>query len=144
MVFKKIGSFDYEGHKFYDGGVTRGTHLVEFANISYPRFDSMRNNIVHEMGHVFDNNHNNPSNSIPEKYKYNRDLFLHDNNTVMWQADKKQENGETFADMFLAYTYGVWRNPIDKNLREVVYPNNPEYWNPPKWMNDHMRIWIGQ
>jgi uncharacterized repeat protein (TIGR01451 family) len=150
LVLKKVGSYDYEGVQHKNGGVTRGTHLVEFAKITKPgtRFETMRNNIVHEMGHVFNNNHSgNPVTDLtdgPGKYKENRDLFLHDNLTVMWQADTLKTDSETFADMFLAYTYGVWREPISEKLRFEVYPNNPEYWDPPKWMDEHMQTWIGQ
>jgi len=143
LVLKKVYSYNYKGEPFTTGGVTHGPHLVEFGWIDYEYDDSMRNNIVHELGHVFSSGRNfGPSDSVPDTFYNNRDAFLHDNSTVMWQAHKTADESETFADMFVAFTYDVWRYPIDRETLQASAPNNPEYWDPPKWMDNLIKTWI--
>jgi len=150
LVMKKVFSFDVtdaNGVKtpVYGGGITRDAHLIEFAWIDYPRPDSLRNNIVHEMGHAFNDDHDPaPAASLPSNYKNDRSLFLHDNSTVMWQANTLNTNSETFADMFVAYTYGVWGDWNSLNSQTILQAHNQDAttWNPPQWMDDHMRTWV--
>jgi hypothetical protein len=129
------------------GGYTDGPHLIHFAWIDYPRDDSMRNNIVHELGHAFNQGRNfEPELGLPSNYPEDRNLFLHNNNDpgVMWQANDAPTTSETFADMFVAYTYDVWgdwSNPV--NQQELRRHNSDEStWNPPQWMEDYMRNWL--
>jgi hypothetical protein len=148
---KKVASYEVTANgvttPYNGGGVTRGAHLIEFAWIDYPRPESMRNNIVHELGHAFNVNRDPyPADSLPDNYKDDRNLFLHNNKDpgVMWQADLLHTDSETFADMFVAYTYGVWGNwndPINADLLKKHNPGDPSSWNPPQWMDDHMRTW---
>lgn len=103
----------------------------------------MRNNIVHELGHVFNANHGSHLyDSIPNVYRFNRDAFLHGNDDILWQVHKDTTSGETFADMFVAYTFGVWQSPIKTRILQQGAPNNPEYWDPPTWMENQMNGWL--
>ena len=118
----------------YNGAITRKTHLVEIADIEYQVEDSIRNNIVHELGHVLDNNYGNPSNIMPDNFKDVRNQFMFQpgDDGVMWQLHPPAEgsesnNSETFADMFVAYTYNRWLEPNN------VIPD------PRQWMEDTIR-----
>ncbi len=118
-----------------NGAITRGTHLVEIADIEYQVEDSIRNNIVHELGHVFNNNHGNPAETImPFTFVERRKEFLRPvgDDGVMWQLHPPLDNElstetETFADMFVAHVYYAWVNP------SRISPD------PQKWMEDIVR-----
>ena len=90
---------------------------------------SLRNNIVHEMGHAFNNNHSSvPVTSLPPNYKTDRTYFLHNNEDpgIMWQAHKVATDSETFADMFVAYTYDVWGDWSNPNNQRELRRHNPD------------------
>jgi hypothetical protein len=146
LVMKKVSDFTtYDGTVVYGGGYTNGPHLIHYAKINYPRDDSIRNNIVHELGHAFNQGRGKgPEHGLPSNYADDRSLFLHNNNDpgVMWQSNDANTNSETFADMFVAYTYDVWRNPIDTLQLQLNNPGDPSTWDPPKWMDDYMKNWL--
>ena len=150
LVMKKVKSYSpycTEGDST-EGGCTALAHLILFADIDYFRADSGRNNIVHELGHAFNKNYGRvPEDSLPSKYPTDRNLFLHNNKNpgVMWQASQATTPSETFADMFVAYTYDVWgdwSNPNNIKTLQDHNPNDPTAWNPPQWMEDHMKAWL--
>lgn len=86
---------------------------------------------MHELGHVFDNNNGNPSNTMPENFKNQRNQFMLQpgDDGIMWQLHPplrghESNNSETFADMFVAHVYNKWLEPNN------VIPD------PRQWMED--------
>jgi hypothetical protein len=136
LVMKKVGTYvEYLGGgstvPHDTGAITRGEHLIEFAWFDYVVEDSIRNNVVHELGHAFNKGHGDPAGTMPDIFWKKRSLFLRPtgDDGIMWQlhppADgESSNNSETFADMFVAHVYNAWVNPAN------ISPN------PQEWMEE--------
>jgi hypothetical protein len=116
----------YEDVSHNYGGITNGEHDIQFASINYVAEDSVRNNIVHELGHAYDDGHGTPSGDMPDKFVRDRNLFLRPDDSVIWQIHKPETPSdsnpvETYADMFVAYVYDAWVQPNR-------FSPNPQTW----------------
>jgi hypothetical protein len=143
LVMENVTNLSFPGNNT-GGGFTVNEHKIEFAILARVE-DSRQNNIVHELGHAFNRGRcRGPENRLPAALYGNRYAFLHDNKGVMWQAspNRLDSASEGFADMFLAWTYGVWANPIDKETLRKAAPDHPEYQDPPGWMESYMQRWL--
>jgi len=128
------------------GGCTRGDHDVSFWSMSgqlYNGWSRMMKNVVHEIGHVYDNSLGGVSSNLPLDTQTIRSQVLLPNraangelspNHYEWQQhppamDEAGWSGsETFGDIFIAWTYNAWNTgngpEADNNISIV---NN--------WMN---------
>lgn len=121
------------------GGCTDGPNQVRFWSLS-GQLDTdlvrMVKNVVHEFGHVYnDGHHYGPSTNLDNgTLRFNRPLFLRPNmadgeispNHYDWQQHPPEmdadgwSGGETFADMFVAWTYNAWNtNSATENVNAV-------------------------
>jgi len=108
------------------GGLTTGAHSITFASMSGENSDDifrMARNVVHELGHAYDNLLGQaPRNDMPGWIVEKRDLILRKNDPCgacwAWQQNRIKSPSETFADMFIAWTYDVW-NPYPENAETV-------------------------
>lgn len=136
LEMRKVASYQYQGKMFTSGAVTRSAELIEFTSLSYAYPESGRNNVVHELGHVFNVfNNRDPENKLAREYVLNRSTILHDNSRVQWQLNPSQTGSETFADFFVAWTYGVWGSDADTRWSRNVGGARD-------WMITNMSEWI--
>jgi RHS repeat-associated protein len=118
------------------GGCTSSSRQINFWSMSGDNKDQMYRrikNVVHELGHAYDNSLYNPntrkraSDNMPDVFVGNRFLILRPNidrasgelcnKCFDWQQNRTLSRGETFADMFLAWTYGAWnQDPMNAVL----------------------------
>jgi len=125
------------------GGLTTGAHSITFASMTGEgRHDTFRSilNVVHEFGHVYDNLLGfGPRNDMPADFWRNRARILHPNidrasgkpcdECLLWQQNRTPSPTETFADMFIAWTYDVWNTVPDNAL---IVSQAQDWMN--KWM----------
>ena len=97
---------------------------------------TMTGNVVHELGHAY----NNQLQKAPEKdlalstnwnnIVLQRNLILRPNpecdDCWYWQYNRTQSGTETFADMFVAWTYNAWNTSTDPLNVSAV--NNAQAW----------------
>jgi hypothetical protein len=154
LIFNKVVSFIYNGRTFTDGACAcGGGSVVTVARLARKgdvrteqmAFDLNRNNIVHELGHLFAGNWRetvngelNPNNPY---YMYLDSLLTEDGwpvspvgASLMWRQHPSRmdggtfDRGEVFADMFLGWIFGVFadddagigdlrRNEMDRIMR---------------------------
>jgi hypothetical protein len=97
------------------GGCTSPNKTINFASLlpDGGRPETARNNVVHEMGHVFSNEHGgSPETDLgahPADFANRRDEILQDNTTVQWQLNPTRSAKETFGDFFVAWTKNEWQ-----------------------------------
>jgi hypothetical protein len=108
------------------GGCTSSSNLINFMSMSggfYSELGRMAHNVVHELGHAFDNSLAlGPRKDMPYSIYLYRSNILHPNENperLDWQQNLEAVPGETFADMFIAWTYNVW-NTNAKNVLAVA------------------------
>jgi len=115
------------------GGCTSNSHQINFWSMS-GEFNNdisrMIKNVVHELGHAYDNSLYDPttrsraSTNIPDIFVRNRFLILRPNpvcdTCYGWQQNREQSPHETFGDMFIAWTYGVWNTSSDPNVAQMI------------------------
>jgi hypothetical protein len=107
-----------------DGGCTSSAILINFVSMSggaLRQMDRMAHNVVHELGHAYDNQRGfGPRNDMPSWIYQNRSKILRPNefeNRYNWQQNLTVNESETFADMYIAWTYGVWNtNPRNAEM----------------------------
>lgn len=127
-----VTNYEYLGDTYEDGCKTEAS-TITCADITYGYFQSTVNNIVHELGHVFDQGP-----GIPQVFIDNRETILHDNDeTGMWKLNPAPKPRETFGDFFVAWVFGVWGPDAD-----TVWPKNPNIGSARDWMNIHMQVSI--
>jgi RHS repeat-associated protein len=132
VTFNKVGAFNYQGGS-YDWGCKTESATVTCASIDYYYFQSAVLNIVHELGHVFDTGVN-----VPYIFIRNRNTILRSNNIdYMWQSNTTKSSSETFADLFVAWVYGVWGTNADK-----VWDGYEEIGSAKHWMTANMSEWV--
>ena len=99
----KVYQFSYQGATYTAGGVTRTDHKILFASMNYYFDYSISRNVVHELGHAFNQGHEV---NIPASYVNNRsEIFL-----PGYQFNTSPDPNETFADFMVAWTYNAWRD----------------------------------
>lgn len=150
LVFKLVSSFDYKGKTYTAGGVTRGPHLIEFANLADATWGmdgttyrsastalyEVRNNIVHELGHAFGqlwykkgaSPEKGPYENIPSSLRNSRGFQNPPAySPKMWRQSSSNESAEIFADMFLGWTFNEWNLSVDvgKTRSEFMTTNMP-------------------
>lgn len=120
-----------------------GHHLIAFESITGIRYDETIErgvkNVVHELGHIFNQiQGRGPSDDLDNNrsdLRLNRGLFLRPNepaNRWNWQQhppemDEQGWSGsETFADMFVAWTYDAWNTST--NIENVLAVDNAQSW----------------
>jgi RHS repeat-associated protein len=133
VTFVKVGNFDYQGKPYNAGCKTEGS-TITCAQISGGGilFQSSVNNIVHELGHVFD-----PGSGIPQVFIDNRNDILHDNHTVMWQSNTAHTPHETFGDFFTAWVFDVWGAKADDVWKKDISAGSAKH-----WMTTNMSEWL--
>jgi RHS repeat-associated protein len=160
LIDSKGNAIGLNGEPFYCkpvGGVTINKSKIEFASLFS---DSMkaRNNVVHELGHVFNNLAGVlPAQSIQAAYvktpglfdcyrenwpkRTNPDYgpnygFASPKNQRIWQMHYSVDSDiytEEFADMFLGWTFNTW----EVNQKTQAGTTRSD------WMNTHMPGWVG-
>ncbi len=103
------------------GGCTSNANLINFVSMSGSSTNNitrMEHNVVHELGHSYDiTRHYDPRNDMPSRIYENRGNILRPNDPqgrYDWQQNLTLNPSETFADMFIAWTYNVWNSdPIN-------------------------------
>jgi hypothetical protein len=104
------------------------THIIFASMTGEAAMQSFRmvKNVVHELGHAFDNSlGNQPRLDLFNNHRAwidNRERILAPNPVVSgyerleWQQNKLKVNYETFADMFIGWAYNTWNNdPANAN-----------------------------
>jgi len=118
------------------GGCTTGDRKVNFASLSPHYVETARNNVVHELGHIFTNWKGRvPSNSMPADYIRRRNEILLPNETFSWQLHIHDSSTETFADFFVAWTYDAWQPAVDARGNQTIAGEARN------WMNTNMLNW---
>ena len=98
----------------------------------------MSKNVIHELGHAFNNCLAYPDPNNPFKTRnpdndmssaFTRDLLKtnpssSDDQRWEWQQSGENTSSEIFADMFIAWTYNVWNT----DLRYTTEINNAQNW----------------
>ncbi len=106
---------DFSGDCAAGGGVTTGSHSISFAVMSGQGtdfMDRMVKNVVHELGHV--RNDNSGGKLVDDlgntKISGMRDSILRPNpgGNFDWQQNENPGSGELFADMYIAWVYDAW------------------------------------
>ncbi len=123
----------------YDmGGCTKSDHNIEFISMApdNPIMDNKIRNAVHELGHLFNNRMesfgiNYLPNSLGGVYALDRaqvlkPFYWDETGIIEYKFSNALTGPETFADMFVAYTYGVW-NPIASAIRDNAI-NDMNWW----------------
>jgi hypothetical protein len=123
------------------GGCTSPNKTINFASL-WPnggRLETARNNVVHEMGHVFNNEHGNVPvaelEAHPEDFVDNRNGILQNNDTIQWQLNTSFTANETFGDFFVAWTYNEWRPLFDQYGHPTIASTAKS------WMDAKMQDW---
>jgi hypothetical protein len=158
IKISKVDSYVYHGVTYTSGAVTVGSSLIKVASLTIPNTPSgnrdglmaltdARNNAVHELGHAFanlwygaDGNYDpggpyGTAKPIPVEYLGNEGFYPSPTSASRtWRqhpcnAGDADCGHETFADMFLGWTfdkwaddrYGGWRNDyMTANMVEWV------------------------
>jgi hypothetical protein len=116
--------FTYLGEDITKGAYTVGpscragsnqrVSLIKFLTTWINPF-SAQLNVVHELGHLFGNTILGwvPSNSVPQEFINKRSLILLGKDPItgtIWQQNIDRTGSETFADMFVAWSFNGWRS----------------------------------
>ena len=138
------------------GGITNSAHSISFSALDSDYLRA-RNNVVHELGHAFDNANNllprnalsctqtlgcegyrsgfpdrhDFPNPIPDGWTGRTSGFASKQNQFTWQMSYSNagEPYEEFADQFLGWTFNNWENSPAGQMRS-------------DWMNDYMPVWL--
>jgi hypothetical protein len=106
--------------------------LIKFDSLSRI-FGNARNNVVHELGHLFSNTVHGgfPWRWMPQTFIDHRSVILATNGRpptfLYWQMNPDKTHSETYADMFLAWTFNYWGDMPG----EAIY-----------WMTTNLAEWI--
>jgi hypothetical protein len=139
------------------GGRTLSAHHITFSTLD-SRFLRARNNIVHELGHAFNDRLSGiPMNSLESTQSSNPDFpnrpnfpedydekwvgpnhgFASGMNQFTWQQAYALagSGSEEFADQFLGWTYNTWEPGNLRGLSEAGFLRS-------NWMDNNMPGWI--
>jgi RHS repeat-associated protein len=125
-------------------GHTDSTRRIEFASMSEDwrpdvRTLKQRNNVVHELGHAFENA-TVQTRADGSTYKPARSALPWTNREGLaeggvWRQSGSSQSGEIFADMFVAWTYDTWSVDAQGQLTLL----GSEY---RQWMSQNMPLWV--
>jgi hypothetical protein len=116
------------------GGCTTNSHQINFWSMSGQLFNDtarMVKNVVHELGHAFDNSLTYPDPDTGRARRPDQDMpggLTRDNvlrpNPIPgrrdWQQNPTNTSNEFFGDMFIAWTYDAWNTDPRNQLRVDV------------------------
>lgn len=142
------GACNGSGGYAYGYQEKEGYHLIAFESITGIRYDDTMErgvkNVVHELGHIYNQiRGRGPSNDLDinrSDLRTNRGLFLRPNdpaNRWDWQQHPPEmsingwSGSETFADMFIAWTYDAWNT--NASAENVLAVNQAQTWMS-QWM----------
>jgi hypothetical protein len=136
LQFVKTDKFTYtdefgKTEEYYTGCVTGG-NTITCADFTYAYFQSDVNNIVHELGHVFNNLHGGSPADFAYNYIDDRNKILRPTETIDWQQNTLATGGEMFGDMFVAWTFDAWN---DRNPALVTKVSDEMTSNMADWLN---------
>jgi RHS repeat-associated protein len=100
----------------------RSTHIkiASLTGGSRNDKDRMTRNIIHELGHAYNAALGGaPTENMPDNFPDQRELILMTDikGRPDWQQNTTKSASETWADMFVAWTYNVWNDkPKNQNL----------------------------
>jgi RHS repeat-associated protein len=139
------------------GGITDGAHYIRFSRLD-AGFMRARNNVVHELGHAFNNlfaTGYQPADALGQTQSRNPDFpnrldfplnydeywtgpnsgFASGQNVYTWQMSYALagSTSEEFADQFLGWTFNTWEPAVGSS-------NYGPYRS--LWMNNSMPGWI--
>jgi len=114
------GSLSTECQGIGSGGCTTNANLINFVEMSGSSTNDisrMEHNVVHELGHSYDISLGyGPRNDMSYGLYNYREKILRPNEykgRLDWQQNLTVRPGETFADMFIAWTYDTWNTDPD-------------------------------
>ncbi|GAB1471727.1 hypothetical protein MASR2M66_26050 [Chloroflexota bacterium] len=145
--FKKEGSVGICGDPtkpVLSGGCTDNAHDIRFWTMSghadngIGDINRMMKNVIHELGHAFNNSLAYPNPNDPLKIRkpdndmsstFTRTLLLLNQSSALgqrweWQQSPEVTSSEIFGDMFIAWTYNAW-NTDPRNATNV---NEAQIW----------------
>ncbi len=110
------------------GGCTTGKSLISFMTLEGTDFQRWVNNVVHELGHVFNNVHGGNPASFAGNYAADRKNILRaQEGATIWQINPFYDpnspgisNSEMFADMFVAWNFNAWNVSSDLDIQNQV------------------------
>jgi hypothetical protein len=114
--------------------------LINFATLDYELLESNRNNVVHELSHMLNAVRGDDlfNSSVNDFVSLRSDILrpeeLRNGHYIYWQHNKLAENYETFADMFVAWTFDAW-NTGPKNTALVNRARDTMTTNIGEWIN---------
>jgi hypothetical protein len=146
--------------------------MIKFASMSgeyqHNNIFKMRNNVVHELGHLFNisieaRGWDTPYDVLARDMETNRDLrrgtdqnetygFASPGNIVTWQQHSCYMDdlskpyppcilsGEIFADQFLGWTYDAWDGTFDPVTQTYKLSDRGRARS--DWMDENMRKWL--
>jgi hypothetical protein len=89
-------------------------------------------NVAHELGHSFNVQYDRvPENAVPSLFSNNKAAIL------SWQGNDDTHGSETFADMYVAWTFGTWGPAATDVL-------TPGLASAQTWMTANMSAWIAE
>lgn len=121
-------------------GCTTGKSIINFKSLSkWNDGCTAQHNVVHELGHIFNNVYDGiPASTManltvnPENFVTNRKEILKPNIDCSWQLNDTKSETETFGDFFVAWTYDQWQPLTDE------HGNLTRAGKARKWMNEFM------
>jgi hypothetical protein len=139
------------------GGITDSAHRIRFSALDTNPLHA-RNNVVHELGHAFDDRLSTiPDNELgkmqelnstfPNRADFPSDVdetwvgpnvgFASGQNQFTWQMSYANAGSpiEEFADQFLGWVFNTWESDASGNLAPYGQARSD-------WMNNNMPDWI--
>ena len=144
ITINRVDSFNYTDENGIEHPITAGCKTegniitcASFGDNIWQRYQSVVNNIVHELGHVFDpvTVPGTGSSGLPQAFVDNATTILHDNSAIQWRVNTSGGHNEEFANFFVAWVYGTWGPSADYH-----YPGESS--TPRNWMTTNMSEWI--
>lgn len=146
VEFVKTDEFTYTDEKgktaSFTAGCKTGVNTITCADFSYGQFQSDVNNIVHELGHVFNNlNGGHPAN-LGWTYAGDRSRVLRSFDGIYWQQNTLYDpnspvatGGEMFGDMLVAWVFNAWNtHPLNTDIVNRVSGK----------MTTNMLVWLNR
>jgi RHS repeat-associated protein len=145
ITINRVDSFEHTDkdgnvHTINSGCETVGNVITcaSFGDKEWQRLQSVINNIVHELGHVFDpvtDVHGTGSSGLPDPFVRYASSILHNNDFVQWRVNTSGGHNEEFANFFVAWVYGTWGPDADTPYAGVDS-------TPRNWMTTNMSQWL--
>ena len=154
VTFAWVDSYtDHQGNVYHSGAITKSSKRIEFASMPEPigertpemAFTSTRNNVVHELGHVFASlwfkkrggyDPAGPYANIPGDGEFLSNEGFYPSPTSANRTCRQHPcsagdyacPNEVFADMFLGWTFGKWGDGNIGARRQGFMATNMTEW----------------